>query len=304
MNHRNADMTPAGSTTAPLTRAIERHARKAGDHVTAVSALSFHRRNAPTEPLACIYSLSLCVTTQGEKQIMLGGRILNIVPGRSFVTTLDLPVVSHIRRATARNPYLALLLKLDPRTIALAASELPPPPSERHRVHEPISVERIDGPLHDALLRLISLLDEHALLSSLAPLIEQEIILRLLAGRHGTHLRQLVNEESPGPHIARVVAWIKQNFTRAVRIDELAANANMSPSAFRQHFRRFTGMSPLQYLKQLRLQEARELMLHQHADASQAASLVGYHSPSQFSREYRRFFGAPPQLDILRVRSR
>jgi AraC-like DNA-binding protein len=295
-------MSP-GTTTAVLARAIERHVHRAGDHETPLPALSFHRRDAPTEPVPCIYPLSLAVTTQGEKQVTVGEKILNYVPGQSLLTTIDLPVLSHVTRATTREPYLGLLLRLDTRAIALAASDMKLPQADRHRVHEPISIERLDLALLDALRRLVDLLDDRVLLPRLAPLIQQEVIIRLLTGPHGPHLRQLMLKDSPSQQIARVVAWIKQHFTESIRIDDLAAIANMSPSTFREHFRDITGMSPLQYQKQLRLQEARQLMLNKHLDAGQAAGLVGYLSASQFSREYSRVFGAPPQRDVRRIQS-
>ena len=154
------------------------------------------------------------------------------------------------------------------------------------------------------LRRLVDLLDDLILLPRLAPLVQQEIILRLLTGPHGPDLWDLTMEESPREQIATVLAWMKQNFNKAIRVDVLGAKANMSPSTFRQHFRDITGMSPVQYQKQLRLQEARQLMLHQDMDAGQAATRVGYISPSQFSREYSRVFGAPPQRDVRRMQSR
>lgn len=155
----------------------------------------------------------------------------------------------------------------------------------------------------DALVRLVELLDEPTLTPSLAPLIQQEIIMRLLASPHGTHLRHLIAAGSPSQQIAKAVTWLKRNFTHALLVDELAARAHMSPSTFRQHFRAITGTSPLQFQKQLRLQEARQLMLNQNVDASNAGGLVGYESSSQFSREYSRLFGAPPQRDVRRMRA-
>lgn len=306
MDHRTGEKISTETTTKTalelLARAIEQHIYSAGDHATVLPTLSFHRRHAPTEPVPCIYTLSLVVTTQGAKQIMVGDKVLNYFPGQSLLTTIDLPVVSHVTRATTWEPYLGLLLKLDAHAIALAASELELPQPDRHHTHAPISIESLDPALLDALRRLVELLDEPILLPHLAPLLQREIIIRLLTGPHGQHLQQLVMEGSPSQQIARVVTWIKQNFTQAIRGDELAANANMSPSTFRQHFHAITGMSPLQFQKQLRLQEARQLMLNQNLDAGQAASLVGYESASQFSREYRRVFGAPPQRDIRRMR--
>ena len=244
------------------------------------------------------------LTAQGDKQVMLGDRILDYFPGQSLVTTIDLPVVSHVTRATTHEPFLGLLLRLDARSIAIAATEMELPRPGRTCAHEPISIETLDPGLLDALRRLVDLLDDPILLPRLAPLVQQEIILRLLTGPHGPHLWDLTMEESPREQIATVLAWMKQNFSKAIRVDVLAAKANMSPSTFRQHFRDITGMSPVQYQKQLRLQEARQLMLHQNMDAGQAATRVGYISPSQFSREYSRVFGAPPQRDVRRMQSR
>jgi AraC-like DNA-binding protein len=300
MHQHDGAQLPRETTTDLLALAIARHVHIAGDHETALPALSVHRRDAPTEPVPCIYSLSLALTTQGDKRVVAGDKILDYFPGQSLLTTIDLPVVSHVTRATKREPYLGLLLKLDTRTIAIAASEMNLPQLNRRRVHEPISIERLDPALLDALRRLVDLLDDPILLPRLAPLIQQEISIRLLMGPHGPHLRRLMMKESPSHQVAKVVTWIKQNFTEAIRVDDLAADANMSPSTLRQHFREITGMSPLQYQKQLRLQEARQLMLHQHVDAGQAASQVGYLSASQFSREYSRVFGAPPQRDVPR----
>lgn len=290
---------PAANT---LARVIERHLHTPTDSVTAWPALSFHRRNAPTEPVDCIYGPSLAVTTQGAKQVMLGDKVFNYGPGQALLTTIDLPMVAHVTRATMREPYLGLLLRLDVRKVALAASEIRLSP-ERASAGEAVSIVSLDPTLMEALLRLTGLLDDPPLAPHLAPLIEQEIIIRLLTGPHGPHLRKVVTMETPTDQITRVVTWIKQNFTKTMRMDELASHANMSPSAFRQYFRGITGMSPLQFQKQLRLQEARQLMLNQNMDAGHAANIVGYESASQFSREYNRLFGAPPQRDIRHMRS-
>jgi transcriptional regulator GlxA family with amidase domain len=160
----------------------------------------------------------------------------------------------------------------------------------------------LDVSVLDALERLVGLLDEPALISAIAPLIKEEIVVRLLSGAHGPQLLHVVSTGSPSQHIAKAVAWLKLNFSQALRMDDLAATAFMSPSTFRQHFRAVTGMSPLQYQKQLRLQAARQMMLSQNVDASSAGGLVGYESSSQFSREYSRLFGEPPQRDIKRMR--
>ena len=160
----------------------------------------------------------------------------------------------------------------------------------------------LDQGLLDALTRLVRLLDEPQLIALVAPLIQKEIIVRLLNGGHGPTLRHLVTTGSPGQQIAKVIAWLKQHYTQDICMDDLAEKAHMSSSTFRQHFRTVAGLSPLQYLKHLRLQDARHLMLSEDMDASSAALRVGYESASQFSREYTRLFGAPPLRDIKRVR--
>jgi AraC-like DNA-binding protein len=296
-----AEVSNAEAISA-LAHAVGRFAQTDGDYTTAIPALTLHRRGTPTEPLHCIYSLGLGVIAQGEKQVMLGEEVLNYSPGRSMLTTIDLPVVSHVTQASVRKPFLGLLLTLDPRQIVQVASELDLPRPSKEPAFRPVSIERLDDVLLRALVRLVELLEEPALVPRLAPLIQQEITVRLLAGRYGPQLHHLVAIGSPSQQIAKAVAWLKQNFTRALHVDDLAARTHMSPSTFRLHFRAITGMSPLQFQKQLRLQEARQLMLNQSLDAGNAGGRVGYESASQFSREYSRLFGAPPQRDIRRMR--
>jgi AraC-like DNA-binding protein len=288
--------------TNVLAHAIRRFAQTDGDHNTTIPALTLHRRSAPTEPLHCIYNLGLGVVAQGDKQVLLGGEAIDYGPGQSMLTTIDLPVVSHVMRASVREPFLGMMLTLDVRAIVQIASEMDVPRSRRDDVSGSISFRALDAALLDALIRLVTLLDEPIMVPRLAPLIQQEITIRLLTGPHGSQLRRLVTAGSPSQQIAKAVAWLKQNFVEALHGDDLADRANMSPSTFRQHFRALTGLSPLQYQKQLRLQEARQLMLNQKLDASSAAGRVGYESASQFSREYNRLFGAPPQRDIKRMR--
>ncbi len=291
--------TPA---TSALARAIARFAQTDGDHTTAIPALTLHRRQAPTEPLHCIYSLGLGVVAQGDKQVLLGGESIAYGPGQSMLTTIDLPVISHVTRASSSEPFLGMMLTLNPRSILQLASEMDERRPRRQHAYRAISFEALDGTLLDPLVRLVTLLAEPALVPPLAPLIEQEIAVRLLTGPHGAQLRHLVTTGSPGQQIAKAVAWLKQNFAQPLKGAELADRAHMSPSTFRQHFRALTGVSPLQYQKQLRLQEARQLMLNENLDAGSAAVNVGYESASQFSREYSRLFGAPPQRDVARMR--
>jgi len=285
-----------------LARAIRRVAQTDGDHHTVIPALTLHRRSARSEPLHCVYNLGLGVVAQGGKQVLLGGETIDYGPGQSMLTTIDLPVVSHVTRASVREPFLGLMLTLDVRAIVQIASEMDAPRPRRDDLSGSISFKALDAALLDALIRLVTLLNEPALTPRLAPLIQQEVTIRLLTGPHGPQLRRLVTAGSPSQQIAKAVAWLKQNFVETLHGDDLADRAHMSPSTFRQHFRALTGLSPLQYQKQLRLQEARQLMLNQNLDASSAAGHVGYESASQFSREYSRLFGDPPQRDIKRLR--
>ena len=295
--------TPTLPATDGLARAIARFARSDGDYTTAIPELSLHRRQGPTAPLHCIFSLGLGVVAQGHKEALMGDEVITYGPGQSMVTTIDLPVISHVTRASLQEPLLGLMLMIDSRTIVQAAAEMSLPPPPRQSAPRTISIETLDAHLLGDLVRLVHLLDEPALVVRLAPLIQQEIVIRLLMGPHGPHLQHLAANGSPSQQISKAVAWLKQNFAQPLLVDDLAARVHMSPSTFRQHFRAMTGTSPLQYQKQLRLQEARQLMLSQHLDAGNAATRVGYESASQFSREYGRLFGAPPQQDMKRLRS-
>ncbi|MDC6170443.1 AraC family transcriptional regulator [Paucibacter sp. XJ19-41] len=287
-------------TIARLAQEIGKIARTDGSHPSAVAALSVHRLSARSDPLPCFYELGLAVIAQGAKQVTLGEQVMSLGPGQSLLTTVDLPVLAQITRADLAEPFLGLMLKLDARNILQLAAQLPALP--REQASGAVSLSPLDQPLLDAMVRLLQLQDEPQLRASLAPLIEQEILVRLLSSPHGPYLRQLVAAGSPSHQIAQAMAWLKQNFVHDVLMDELAERVHMSPSTFRLHFRNLAGMSPLQYQKQLRLQEARLLMLNQALDAGSTAARVGYESASQFSRDYSRLFGAPPQRDIQRMR--
>jgi AraC-like DNA-binding protein len=272
------------------------------DQQTAIPGLSLHRRNAVTEPLHCIYGLGIGLCLQGCKQVMVGEEVLTYAPGQSMVTSVDLPVIANVTQASFANPFLGMMLTFDSTMVMQVAELLQLSQRMKDDGFRPITVQTLDVSVLDALERLVGLLDEPALISAIAPLIKEEIVVRLLSGAHGPQLLHVVSTGSPSQHIAKAVAWLKLNFSQALRMDDLAATAFMSPSTFRQHFRAVTGMSPLQYQKQLRLQAARQMMLSQNVDASSAGGLVGYESSSQFSREYSRLFGEPPQRDIKRMR--
>jgi len=308
MENINGETMNTGLATLPvsaqsLAAIVREFAKTDGDYSTHIPELMIYRRSAVTDPMPCIYGLGLGLAVQGGKRVTLGDDIFDYGPGQSLVTSVDLPVVSYVTQATAAEPYLGLRLELDARMIAQVAAEMDYSSSHKSAPARAMSVVTLDDGVMDALTRLIGLLTEPQLITQLAPLILQEIVVRLLTGEHSATLRHLVTTGSPSQQIARVMTWLKLHYTESVTMDELAERAHMSPSTFRLHFRTVAGMSPLQYLKNLRLQDARQWMLNEDMDASSAAVRVGYESTSQFNREYARLFGAPPVRDIKRMRA-
>jgi AraC-like DNA-binding protein len=231
----------------------------------------------------------------------LGPNAYRYDPEQYLVVSVDVPVTSQVVDASPSRPYLCMVLDLDPST--LGSMLLESGTSAEDRVPPPgMMVSRLTPELRDAAIRLISLLDAPRDLAALAPLAEREILYRLLTGEQGVMLRQIALGDSKLRRVARAIDWIRRHFREPFRIEKLAAEAAMSPSALHAHFKTVTAMSPLQYQKQLRLQEARLLMMGNAMDAARAAYEVGYESPSQFSREYRRLFGNPPARDIARLK--
>jgi AraC-like DNA-binding protein len=275
----------------------------AGERLTtAVPGLSLFRRDQPTEPIVGMYEPSVCLVAQGAKRVMLGEDTLVYDANHYLITSVQLPTVVQIIEASPQLPYLGLRLKLDQREISqlMVDSNLPPPRAQQSS--RGMATGEVTLPLVTAFQRLIDLLAEEQDIAILAPIIQREIIYRLLVGDQGERLRQIASMGSQSHQIARAIEWLKDNFTQPLRIDDLAAQVLMSCSTFHHHFRSMTALSPLQFQKQLRLQEARRLMLAEHLDAATAAFQVGYESPSQFSREYSRLFGVPPLRDITNLR--
>lgn len=248
-----------------------------------------------------VYRPLLCLVAQGSKQVMLGDRMFTYAPGRYGIVSADLPVLGHVSEATPAAPYLCLILDFDPAALGELASRVP---ADRSAA-PPLGMTLADAcpDLLDASLRLLRLLDDPQALPVLAPLAEQEILYRLLAGPHGARMRQITSGHGRVAQVGRAIAWIRDHFSERIAIEDLARAANMSPSSLHEHFRAVTAMSPLQFQKQLRLQEARSAMLVDGLEATSAAFRVGYESPSQFSREYRRHFGEPPARDIARLKA-
>lgn len=269
---------------------------------TAVPGLSLFRREEPTEPISGVYEPSICMVAQGAKRVLLGDDTYIYDAHHYLITSVHLPTVVQVTEASPEKPYLGLRLLLDQKEVAhlLADSKLPQPrPQQTSRG---MATGEVTVPLLTAFQRLIDLLGEEQDIPILAPIIQREIIYRLLVGDQGARLRQIATAGSQSQQIARSIEWLKTNYREALRIEELAEQARMSTSTFHHHFRTMTALSPLQYQKQLRLQEARRLMLAERLDAATAAFQVGYESPSQFSREYSRMFGAPPLRDITSLR--
>lgn len=284
-----------------LASAVERHIESEGTLETAVPGLALYRASFTSEHDATVYEPSLCVVVQGAKEVLVGGETYRYDPSRSLLVSVDLPASSRVIEASTSRPCLAVRITLDLAVIRELLPEMTglvsSPESKRG-----LALAPLDPPLLDAACRLVALLDSPQDIRTLAPLIMREITYRLLAGPQGTRLRQIASAGAPAYRISKAILWLKSHFNESISVEALAKRVGLSPSSLHQHFKAMTAMSPLQYQKQLRLQEARRLLLGESLDAAEAAYRVGYESPSQFSREYRRMFGAPPRRDMAALK--
>jgi AraC-like DNA-binding protein len=273
-----------------------------GDVETSMPGLCLFRRDTPAPPATCMIEPSIVLVAQGMKQVWIGGQAYGYDTGRFLMTSLDMPANSEVMVASPEQPCLGLVLRLDLRMVAdlVAQGGLAP------RLERPVGIGAgIGTSTADFLapfVRLLALLDEPEAIPILAPLIQREIHYRLLMSDQAARLRQIASVDSQGYRIAKAIDWLKLNYAGPIRVDDLAARVQMSAPTFHHHFRQLTAMSPLQYQKWLRLNEAKRLMLNEHLDVASAAYRVGYESPSQFSREYARLFGASPKRDIAALR--
>jgi AraC-like DNA-binding protein len=265
---------------------------------TPISHLTIIVSSQPTEPVVGLYRPMVCLVLQGAKEAVIGGRTLRYDESCYFVASLDLPASTRIIDASPERPYVCLAFALDAERLA---ELLPETPTDAEPQAPAFAVNPVNDDLLDVWHRLLRLLDTPADIPVLAPLCEREILYRLLKGPHGLALRQIVHAGSHLNHLRRAIDWIKDHFHEPIRVEALADLAGMSPATFHRHFKAATAMSPLQYQKNLRLQEARRLIVTNH-DAARTAFAVGYESPSQFSREYARLFGLPPARDAARMR--
>ncbi|MGO9611677.1 MAG: AraC family transcriptional regulator N-terminal domain-containing protein [Dissulfurispiraceae bacterium] len=285
-----------------LGKSIARWTDKGDKPMTAIPGLSLYRRDEPTQPTSCMCEPSICMIAQGAKRALLGDDAYVYDAHHFLITSVDLPTVVQITKASREKPCLALMLKLDQREMAQLMVDSNLPPRRPQQSSRAMATGEVTLTLLTAFQRLIDLLHEPKDIPILAPIIQREIFYRLLVGDQGARLRQMVSVGSQSHQITRAIYWLKSNFTRPLRIDDLATQVHMSTSTFHHHFRALTAMSPLQYQKWLRLNEARRLMLTEGLDATTAAFQVGYESPSQFSREYSRLFGDSPLRNITNLR--
>lgn len=281
---------------------IDRLVPSDGEFRTTIPPLSFYRRSSTTESECTITKASLVLAVQGEKRVVLAGRNYDYGPMHGLVTSMDLPVMARVITATAEKPYLCLVYDLDLRHIADLMNEIGLAAPRAVPEGGAMSVCTVSAPLFDAALRLARLLDTPADIPFVAPLIERELLYYLLTGEQGMRLRHLTMADSQTHKIAQAIDYMKHHFTEPLRIETLAQQVNMSVSSLHHHFKAVTSMSPLQYQKQLRLYEARRLLIRQMSDVTSAAYSVGYESPSQFTRDYSRLFGVLPSRDIVLLR--
>jgi AraC-like DNA-binding protein len=286
-----------------LASKIAAHIGLSENRTTDIPGVSLHRRAAPTAPCTATYEPGLTVIAQGRKRVDLGGTTFIYGESRYLLTSLDLPIVSQIIEASEAAPCLAMSLKLEMPVIRelLSRNEIQTPAAPSNS--PAMATGEVTVEFLSACCRLVDLLDTPGDIPFLSGLIQREIIYRILRGPEGARLRAIATLGDQSHRTAKAIAWIKANYTKPLRVEDLAQIAGMGPSTLHNHFRALTAMSPLQYQKQLRLQAARGRMLLDGMDAASAAFEVGYESASQFNREYSRLFGQPPMRDIRTLRS-
>ncbi|OYX31810.1 MAG: AraC family transcriptional regulator [Caulobacterales bacterium 32-69-10] len=292
-----------------LAEIIDRHVPAEGMHPSILPRLSLIRSCRPTEAVPSVYRPSLCIIAQGRKQVELGGRSYVYDPAKYLLVSVDLPLVGSILEASLERPYLCLALDIDLPALSDLIQQSAPEPAPQSMgqpMGQPmgpaLGVSQVEPGLLDAALRLARLLDTPADAPALAPLAEREILYRLLSGAQAPMIRHIAAAESRLAKVSRAIAWLRRHYAQPVSVERLAAEAGMSPSSFHSHFKAATTLSPLQYRTRVRLQEARRMMVVEAMDAASAGFAVGYESPSQFSRDYSRLYGAPPLKDANRLR--
>lgn len=285
-----------------LVELLERRTGSDGQHETAIPELKLYRFSQPTDPAMVLQEPAVYVVVQGRKQVTVGDETYIYDPTQYLAVSVDLPAVGNVLDATPDEPYLCMTLTVDPRELAALIVETGQQSPRDDHDGRALYVSALRAPLLDGFLRLVRLLDAPHDVPVLAPLILREVHYRLLQSEQFGRLAQIAIGDGRLRRVAGAIAWIKEHFAEPLQIDALAKRANMSPSALHNHFKAVAAMSPIQYQKRLRLQEARRLLLAGAPSAEAVAYQVGYASPSQFSREYVRLFGQPPRRDADRIR--
>jgi len=307
MKNRRNSATPspdrARELRTELARKIAFSIGSAQKRVTDIPGLTLTRRVGPTAPASGTYEPSVAVVAQGRKRVDLGRTTFIFDESRFLLTSLDLPIIGQVIEASEQEPFLCLMLKLEMSVVRehLSREEIPAPevPSDSPAM----ATGETTAELFSACCRLVELLDHPQDIPFLSGLIQREIIYRILHVPAGARLRAIATLGDQSNRTAKAIAWIRSNYAKPLRVEDLAQTAGMGVSTLHHHFRALTAMSPLQYQKQLRLEAARGRMLIDGLDAASAAFEVGYESASQFNREYSRFFGQPPMRDIRTLRS-
>lgn len=286
-----------------LAELVAAHQSDEGISDTVIPGVQLFRKNSPSSCICTVYEPALCVIAQGSKTVKLGDRDVFYGPLTYMITAVELPVTGQVVNASEEEPYLAIKMAIDPKEVADLVLEM----GDQQRVNQDecscaLSVAPVDYGILNAMTRLAGLLDSPTDARMLAPLIKREVIYRALVGNMGGRMRKFVKTDSQAHRISRVIEALKERFAEPLRVGQLAESVNMSESALYHTFKEVTRMSPVQYQKKLRLHEARRLMLSEGLEASTASYKVGYESPSHFSREYSRMFGAPPRADVLKLR--
>jgi AraC-like DNA-binding protein len=271
--------------------------------VEVFSGFSLSRASGPTEPVQSVYPPSFCFVAQGSKRALLGEEVFQYDPEHYMIYTVDLPLIFQVDEASEERPYLGFRLDLEPALVASVIMESGIRIKKGDASTKAMNVNSVDADLLDGIVRLVRLVETPAERKVLAPLIIREIIYRLLIGGQGARLSHILASGGVTRRISKAIGHLREHFDEQLKMEEIARELGMSVSGFHHHFKSVTSMSPLQFQKHLRLQEARRLMLGEDMDAASAAFRVGYQDPSHFSREYKRHFGAPPHGDIANLRS-
>lgn len=283
---------------------IERLTRLAPENslLEVYPGIFIHQSSKPTESDISVLKPAFCFIAQGSKDVLLNDELFHYDSGHYLISTLDLPVKSNVVEASREKPYLTLRIDLDPALVASVMMESKTEVKKSGAKVKAMDVSPVDADLLDAVVRLVRLLDTPDEMELFAPPVIREIIYRLLKGRQGERLSHLVTSEVDTRRISSAVKQLRENIDQPLKIESLARELGMSVSGFHNHFKSVTAMSPLQFQKQMRLQEARRLMLAENMDVATASFRVGYEDPSYFSREYKKLFGTPPHRDIARLR--